>query len=145
MRGEVRTLRRQRGANSAPALALRVVVAFVLLAFALQSFITQTHIHLPSGDDGAVRATVANSGLAAASAGFHSKLAAKKKPVSPIDDPKKCPLCQEFLYAGNYVPPSAVVLHQPSASVSAIVPETAQTIRIAGASHNWRGRAPPLS
>jgi hypothetical protein len=101
------------------------ITLFALLAFALQGYVTQTHIHL-------TRAMSASLSVPAE----HEKYPSK-------DDPSNCPICQEILHAGAFVTPSAVPLVLPSFAVSIIativeIPVAARTL-----SHNWQGRAPP--
>ena len=112
-----------------PAMRLAIVL-LTLMAFGLQSYITQTHIHL-APDSFASAAGVAN--------GKHSL--PDKFPAN--GDPANCPICQEIAHTGQFVTPSAAVLLLPGVAVSIIaivtdIPSTAQT-----ASHAWRSRAPP--
>lgn len=110
---------------------LRLLVTLcVMLAFGLQSYITQTHIHL------APDSFASASGI---STNKHSQ--PDKFPAN--GDPANCPICQEILHNGQFVTPSAAVLLLPSVAVSIIkivadIPATAQS-----ASHAWRSRAPP--
>jgi hypothetical protein len=105
---------------------------FVMLAFSLQSYITQTHIHL--------KADTFSS---------YSKLSNETGKQNPLDkfpangDPANCPICQEILHSGQFVTPTAAVLLLPTVAVSIIkivadIPVAAQR-----PSHAWRSRAPP--
>ncbi|HEV2562006.1 MAG TPA: hypothetical protein VGT78_07675 [Rhizomicrobium sp.] len=104
------------------------------MAFALQSYVTQTHIH------GAfVSSDVAKI----------SKQVAGKTPSEPgdkypaNDDPANCPICQEILHAGQYVAPGAIVFALPAETVAIIPVRLAIPIIVKAVSHGWRGRAPP--
>src|ERR1700744_637602 len=94
----------------------RVVVALALLTFALQSYITQTHIHFASeqafglsGDDFTPVAKIAPG-----------KTAPSKK-TPPNADPANCPLCQAAAHSGQFVTPSAIGFALPGETI-AIVP-----------------------
>jgi hypothetical protein len=116
----------------------------MLVAFALQSYVTQTHIHF---DGHAVTGGIAFGGegsKAAAnkiSAALHASGNHDKFP--PADDPANCPICQEMLYAGHYVMPAAIFVVLPSLPVSTIAVTVETPLRLFAPSHNWRGRAPP--
>lgn len=109
--------------------------AFMLFAFALQSYAVQTHIHeqltLP------VHAQLAKTGIGAADS-THAK-----KPAAPAKDaPDDCPLCQ-LLYGGQYVAPHALVLFAPLVAVRSIETVLGALPQYDTVSHSWRGRAPP--
>lgn len=112
-----------------PAMRLFIVL-LTLLAFGLQSYITQTHIHLaPDSFASAI-------GI---STGKHQQ--PDKFPAN--GDPANCPICQEILHTGQFVTPTAAILLLPTVAVSITkividVPATPQS-----ASHAWRSRAPP--
>ena len=101
----------------------------MLLAFLLQSYATQTHIHFQD-DAPAASASTLDTGTA------HKKNA----PVN--DNPDTCPLCQ-LLYGGQYVAPDALVFFLPLISVRAIETELGALPHYDAVSHSWRGRAPP--
>ena len=114
------------------------LVWFALTAFALQSFVTQTHIHFAQNSAGIVfDAKAMNSGKQA------------NAPAQPRDnypakeDPANCPICQEIMHAGQYVMPVAVGLALPVQSVSVATLELAAPEFLSTASHSWQGRAPP--
>ncbi len=122
----------------------QVALCLTLAAFAVQSFVIQTHIHFDSRVEAAFAASArAGSRMAALPVNHQSAVPSNPKKNSSSDDPAKCPLCQEYLYAGNYVAPAAIALILPSANVSAIVPETPAAPRVLALSHSWQGRAPP--
>jgi hypothetical protein len=122
----------------------RVALALTLAAFTVQSFLIQTHVHFSP----AIEASFADSGGArakwSAPTDRHvSVVPAREHRDAPDDDPANCPLCQEYLYAGNYVAPAIVMLLLPPADESAVVPETRSLPRVATVSYSWYGRAPP--
>ena len=97
----------------------------VMLAFGLQSFLVQTHLHnLPS--------------LSAAAG-----LAVSAPPSQAPLDADKCFLCQEYLHGGAYLTPAAVAVLPPSAVVSVQPLRLALVLADRPVSHSWRGRAPP--
>jgi len=102
----------------------------MLLTFALQSYVTQTHIHLAPG-----------------SFASYSELGAAKKQLPDKfpaqDDPANCPICQEILHSGQFVTPSAASALLPSLSVSIIAIVTQIVAVPKTASHTWQSRGPP--
>jgi hypothetical protein len=111
--------------------AVRLLVIYItLLAFGLQSYVTQTHIHLAP-----------DSFASFAKLGANKQSQPDKFPAN--GDPANCPICQEIAHTGQFVTPAAAVLLLPSVAVSVIkivanIPAIAQD-----ASHAWRSRAPP--
>jgi hypothetical protein len=116
----------------------RVVLALALLAFALQGYITQTHIHFATGHTFGLSGD--NFAPAVKLSGDKST-PAKKTPSN--DDPANCPLCQAAAHSGQFITPSAIGFALPSETVAivplAIVVLTASEI----ISHGWQSRAPP--
>lgn len=117
------------------------------LAVALQSFVVQTHVHLPQA---AVHVQpVSFITLLAASAGVADvALDGTSIPADPYPvnrDPANCPLCKELTHSGQYVSSASVLATLPFAvTVNFIVFREIAPSRFA-ASHTWRGRAPPLA
>jgi hypothetical protein len=114
---------------------------FVATAFLFQSFVAQTHIHIPSA---ASTATIADtdSDSAPAKAKPDQRLPARGH-LPANDDPAKCPLCQAVGHAGQFVWPAAAVFLLPQIA-AAIIPVAIALGRATGpASHSWQGRAPP--
>jgi hypothetical protein len=101
----------------------------MVLAFFIQSYASQTHIHLEA--DGITLAKIAPV----------TKLD-EKKGAPTRQSPDNCPLCQ-FLYGGQHVPPAALIFFLPSVAVSVIAPVLALLAHYDAVSHSWRGRAPP--
>ena len=109
------------------ALWRRVLLVLTVLAFVQASYVTQTHIHIPT----------VPAGTAALAQPGHGK--------APLpDDPAHCPLCQEYLLSGAFFIPPPVILPVP-ASVAIAFPSLVRVLRfVATLSHSWQGRAPPL-
>jgi hypothetical protein len=109
----------------------RAIAWFLLLAFTLQSFITQTHIHgafASTGGAGVVK-TLANM--------------PSHNTKTPADSPADCPFCQAIMHAGAFFAPSAPTLVQSFTWAEMVAPSV-----VAGAfdnfsSHPWHSRAPP--
>jgi len=110
---------------------LRLAITFfALFAFAVQSYVTQVHIH----------------GAPHVAAGYALDKDVGQKPdkFPPSDDPANCPICQEILHAGHYVTPSAAILPLPVAAPFTIA-RIVEVVTIAAIySHGWKSRAPPL-
>lgn len=105
------------------------LIVFTLFAFALQTFVVQTHIH----------------GSTSAGAVIGKSAVQERQPskLPPGGDPANCPICQELLHAGAYVTPAAATW-QPVAIATFIevVVFEARSIRQIH-SHGWNSRAPP--
>ena len=97
-----------------------------MLAFALQSYVFQTHIHF------APQAALTDT----THGGHHDKFPAN-------DDPANCPICQEILHSGQFITPAAQFLLPPTLAVSTIAVVDQALPHILAPSHSWRGRAPP--
>ena len=111
-----------------------VVTCILLLAFVLQSFVTQTHIH-------GAPASVGRGSIADA-AGKVS--ATPSKPTH--DDGVACPLCQATAAAGAFFSPAVLAVGAPVVQAeAAILSPTFAGLAIAAAGFSWRSRAPPQS
>jgi len=111
--------------------AVRVAISvLMLLTFALQSYVTQTHIHLAQG-----------------SFASYSELGAAKKQLPDKfpaqDDPANCPICQEILHGGQFVTPTAAAALLPCLSVSIIAIVAHIVVAPEATSHTWQSRGPP--
>ncbi|WP_448663265.1 hypothetical protein ACG3SL_00890 [Sphingomonas sp. CJ20] len=122
------------GAHRAPrrrADALRTLLLWaVLLAFAWQAIVTQTHRHFDAIQQLAMWAptAVADDG---------------SRTDSPFDSPANCPVCRETAHAGPLLLPPAITIAlvaPVSFRAAAIV---ARPLARLEPSHNWRSRAPP--
>ena len=112
----------------------KLAIFVLALVFFAQSYFVQSHVHVPSP------ITIA---------GTHGALTpAQVQPPdrSPQDnDPANCPLCQADMLSGAYLLPLVPVLLPLLAYVSAEIEHKTARWRLAETSHNWQGRAPPLS
>ena len=116
----------------------RVVLALALLSFALQSFITQTHIHFAS-----VQAFGLSSDNFTPAAKIVDGKNTPEKKVPSNDDPANCPICQAAMHSGQFITPSAIGFALPSETI-AIVPLAIAVLTASEVvSHGWQGRAPP--
>jgi hypothetical protein len=103
-----------------------LIVLATLAAFALQSFIVQTHIHFAAYP---ALETIAATQLVQRS--------------STGEDPALCAICQEFLHAGQYLTPAPVVALPISLVAIAFAMLHAFVLARSPVSHSWHGRAPP--
>jgi hypothetical protein len=117
------------------------VVLVTLLAFSVQTYLTQTHVHFAAED----QTSLAQSQLSLGDHNISSKTPVEHKDRYPAnDDPANCPLCQELIHAGHFVAPAAAALLLP-AHLPSIVELTVQYAPFLHTiTHIWRGRAPPL-
>lgn len=126
---------------SAPAHATgwRLAVASVaLVAFALQSFIVQTHVHFTPTETARLAAYIASHPIA------HAGLDDRHHDKYPAnEDPANCPICQEILHSGQFVAPAAHVFLPPTIAVAIIAIVETELPFVVAFSHDWRGRAPP--
>jgi hypothetical protein len=108
----------------------RLVAYLVLLAFTLQSYVTQSHIHDGLRGFGALAMVKGD-----AKAPPHRK--------SPLDDnPLNCSICQAVAHAGAFLVPAALSF-LPALSAELAPPFIAMRSVGARAMHNWQSRAPP--
>lgn len=110
----------------------QVLVFVALMAFALQGYVFQTHIHFTPGQAAQLASDVDTN----TASGHHDKFPAN-------DDPANCPICQEILHSGQFVTPAAQFLLPPSLAVSTIAVVDQALPHVLTPSHSWRGRAPP--
>ncbi len=106
------------------------LVLLTLLAFALQGFITQTHIRVQL--PGAPVAVDPFDGI---------KARGKNAPAK--NDESNCPLSQAFASSGHFVTPAVAAILAPTLSVSVIQLAPLGVSIVHAVSHAWRGRAPP--
>lgn len=109
----------------------RAVTWLLLLAFTLQTFVTQTHIHgTPQGVAGAAVGTV-----------FERSSPQDK---SPIDhSTTACPFCQAIVHAGAFVAAAALLVPRPIDWASHSTRRLIETAISAPFAHSWQSRAPP--
>jgi hypothetical protein len=110
--------------------ARRLVVLVAMLAFALQSFVTQTHIHAdPQGIGHTLQ-------IADRQSPSHSK--------APVDQSRAdCPFCQAIVHAGAFVSPSAPLLSLPFVWIQTVVLVFTASTASRAIAHDWQSRAPP--
>jgi hypothetical protein len=109
-------------------LARRMVVFLAVLALALQSYITQTHIH-DAGFGGAGKITTTQSSIPG------------KTPVH--DSQADCPFCQAMIHAGVFAAPAAPLLNLPITLVQTVALVLAPRAVSSAVTHDWQSRAPP--
>ena len=104
----------------------------LLLAFTLQSYITQTHIHHTSPATPAIVGAAVSNGAASHGA-------------SPADhEAAACPFCQAIVVAGAFFTPAPLILGPPSnLAVMDILRPIVVGLATTPAGFSWRSRAPP--
>ncbi|MGZ5960219.1 MAG: hypothetical protein ACXWLE_03925 [Rhizomicrobium sp.] len=118
----------------------RLLMFVTLLAFSVQTYLTQTHIHMASEGHTLTALERAIDGSAKA---IGSAPVVPKDKYPPNEDPANCPLCQELIHAGQFVTPAAAAILLPSLSISVIEVVAFAAPLNAAVTHIWRGRAPP--
>src|ERR1700748_1811563 len=114
--------------SSSPPLSRRLVMLFALLAFALQAYLVQTHMH---GQPGVL------------SLKAHVSAPVQPAPFDPLA-PANCALCQEILHAGTAITPDSSEL---ALLLTGIVMARAIALLPAEAlapATGWHSRAPPV-
>jgi hypothetical protein len=119
--------------------ATRLLMLVTLLAFAVQTYLTQTHIHL--ANEGQIPRVHGQLVLGKASIGAPLE---RRDRYPANEDPANCPLCQELIHAGQFVTPVASVLLLPTLPPTVIERAVQYAPLIHAITHMWRGRAPPL-
>jgi hypothetical protein len=111
--------------------ASRFVAFVVVLAFTLQSFIIQTHIHGTSQTFGAAAIVKILT-----DAPGHGQL--------PVDNsPVDCPFCQAIDHVGAFFAPAMPLLLLPAAQAERMAHAIAARVMAGHTALNWRSRAPP--
>lgn len=100
----------------------------VLLAFFLQSFAVQTHIH-GLGEAAATKAV-----------SYHAPIPA---PLKNQDINDQCRLCHELVHAGNFITPSAQAVPASLAFILAVFSAIALAAPAPASAFAWQSRAPP--
>ena len=107
-----------------------IVAVVVLLAFLVQSFVAQTHIHFsPAGS------------AAGPTLGTHAADGAAKD--ADGNNTSQCPWCHAVLAGGSLLTPTAVPLHLPVAWEHATPARTAAVVPAPAPAPAWQSRAPP--
>jgi hypothetical protein len=112
-----------------PAPGRLLLIGFMLLAFIVQGYATQTHIH--------------NESFAAAGILVKSSGAPGHDNYPANDDPANCPICQQILQAGQFVAPTWLIPLLMTLAISVIEFTILAVPRYDAVSHNWRSRGPP--
>jgi hypothetical protein len=118
-RARAKSLRR----NGSP--VLRV---FVLIAFCLQSFLVQTHVHKLL--------------FPVSPAGVTQTVSAPYDGKAPLDA-DQCLFCQEYTHSGAYVMPALAASLPPMMAIGVIALAATPFLAAKPTSHIWIGRAPP--
>ncbi len=106
--------------------ARRFVVFLAVFAFALQSFIAQTHIHAES------------------LAGIVKIATTSPASKAPIDHSQAdCPFCQAVIHVGSVVASSPPLLRLPFSWVESLALVFTAVATSSSAAHDWQSRAPP--
>lgn len=115
----------------------QVLASLVLVLFALQSYVTQTHVHLyPTG-----QGTAAGHMFGVQAFGFRRIPAPGK--IDPFDNPATCPICQDLALAGHFTTPGSILLALPPLVAMPVAVRLEVPRFVAAVSHIWLGRAPP--
>jgi hypothetical protein len=107
-------------------------VLLSLLAFVLQVYLAQTHIH------GLTAYPAAGPGITQT-----QQAPAKPGKLPPLPDKLDCPLCQIALHAGTFVLPAALAVLPVTLTVSLLPVDLDPTETGRQISHRWQSRAPP--
>ena len=110
----------------------RALTWVLVLAFGLQSYITQTHIH---GAASLFDAPVAIGKI-------FGKAPAPATP-GDRDDGSDCPLCQAIVHAGAFFAPVAITLFLPVSWIEPFVHVPVAGLSSGGTAYHWQSRAPP--
>jgi hypothetical protein len=105
----------------------QAMTLLLVIAFALQSFVTQTHIH----------------GAAETQSCISNCVSAAPGPQSPFDERADCPFCQAIVHAGVFFAPAVLVIPVRRMWVSNAVPTPKQNAPRAIPARNGFSRAPP--
>lgn len=108
-------------------LAWRAISWILLVAFALQSYATQTHIHAtPHAGEAFTIQKVTATGTA------------------PLENRAvDCPFCQAIVHSGMFFSPTPPILLLPAWAVHAVLVRPAFALRSSATAHSWQSRAPP--
>lgn len=110
--------------------ARRFIVFVAALAFVLQSYITQTHIHdrMPGSGD--------NVKTAAEQLSVHGKIPADHQSAD-------CPFCQAVIHSGAFVTPVAKAVQLPLVWIKTVTLAFTARADSKSATPDWQSRAPP--
>jgi hypothetical protein len=119
-----------------------LLLAFMMISFLSQTYITQTHIHgaVHSSAQGIVRIL---SDLSGDEDAFTPGGGTGQKHNPVKSDPAHCVFCQAVGYAGAFVSPAAALLVLVPQNLSVIPSQISIAARVEAVPHFWHGRAPP--
>ena len=104
----------------------------LLIAFALQSYLTQTHIHGTNQTLGGICIVKC----------LEKAPAENTAPSKSVAD---CPLCQAVVHAGFFFAPAVPIAAHLCLWVRCASPFTDSNASFSASAHNWRSRAPPAN
>jgi hypothetical protein len=110
-----------------------VLTLFGLVAFGLQTYIVQTHIHF-----GVTAAAIVDE---------NGPAPAEKSgdPLRPNPHQLACPLCQQLAHSGPAVVPAPLFFVDEWTYTAFVLITRETTRRFHSPTHIWQGRAPPLA
>ncbi|HVV27298.1 MAG TPA: DUF2946 family protein [Rhizomicrobium sp.] len=118
----------------------RALVALIcILAFSLQGYIGQTHIHAARGGDSVSRSVFSNS-----FAGVSADRKAPSQPDQGQDNPYRCPYCQVAASLGAMLGVSVLLITMPAAQLAVEPLANLAAAADSPASYVQRNRGPPL-
>jgi len=103
----------------------RAIIWLVVIAFSLQSYIAQTHIH------------DAATALHETSSGSHDN----KSPIG--NNPMDCPFCQAVAHGGTFFLSATTPLLLSAAWIELPAPVLSLRATFDAVAHSWKSRAPP--
>ena len=107
----------------------RAITFLLLLAFAFQSYLTQTHVHWTSGTP---------TPTCVSKCVVHTPL-----PLSPFGEAADCPLCQVVVHSGAFFAPAILAVAAPYLWVESLSPAERDFLLRAAPVRNGLSRAPP--
>ena len=107
----------------------RSMVWVLAIAFVLQSYVVQTHIH------------GASASLSSAAKTVSQPVGHGKAPAG--DSGMDCPYCQAIMHAGSFLAPTAPLLSLPSLWIACAAQPGCPAALSLSPAHSWQSRAPP--
>lgn len=131
--------RRARAISTSRSTTSRLVACLALLAFLLQGFALQTHIHQQ------IQPVIAKLAPADNQATLPAAIPLGQQPLKTHDplDQGNCRLCQELVHAGSYVTPSALALVAGQDWITAHILAPAPDSGTPAQAFAWQSRGPP--
>lgn len=113
------------------------VSLIALLAVLIQILVVQTHVHQPAW----LQASAAASRVALAD----TALKYPHAPARTDDDSSSCALCQAFTHSGDFLHSAGAPDMRADRLLPVISDPVEDAVTPLTLSHDWRGRAPPLT